>query len=80
MSAAGKNNQALKIYGITKLRTDVILLSDIRVRNRNLVSVEEDLKNMFLNNPYGQYNLWFNSTSNKRGVGILIKKNSLFQS
>jgi hypothetical protein len=72
MSAAGKNNQALKIYGITKLRTDVILLSDIRVRNRNLVSVEEDLKNMFLNNPYGQYNLWFNSTSNKRGVGILI--------
>jgi hypothetical protein len=80
MSAARKNNQALKIYGITKLRTDVILLSDIRVRNRNLVSAEEDLKNMFLNNPYGQYNLWFNSTSNKRGVGILIKKNSLFRS
>jgi exonuclease III len=74
MSSAGKNNQTLKIYGITKLRTDIIFLSDIRVRNRNLVSAEDDLKNMFLNNPYGQYNLWSNSTSSKRGVGILIKK------
>jgi exonuclease III len=74
MLASGKNNQFLKIYGITKLRTDEIFLSDIRVRNRNLISAEDDLKRLFLHNPYGQYDLYFNSSSNKRGVGILIRK------
>jgi hypothetical protein len=81
MSSAGKMNQTLKIYGITKLRTDVVFLSDIRVKNKNLVSAEEDLKRMFLHNPYGQYDFWCNSTSIKRGVGVLIKKKKpLFQS
>jgi hypothetical protein len=80
MSSAGKNNQTLKIYGITKLRTDVIFMADIRVKNKNLVSAEEDLKRLFLHNPYGQYEFWCNSSSNKRGVGILIKKKFMLQS
>jgi hypothetical protein len=28
---------------------------------------------MFRNNPYGKYDFYYNSTLNKRGVGILIK-------
>jgi exonuclease III len=33
---------------------------------------------MFMNNPYEKYDFFFNSTKNKRGVGILIKKNIPF--
>jgi exonuclease III len=33
----------------------------------------EDLKHQFLNNPYTKYKFFFNSSKNKRGVGILIK-------
>jgi exonuclease III len=75
MSAAGKNNQYLKLYGITKLRTDVIFMADIRLKSRNLVSCDNDVEQMFLHNPYGSYASYFNSNNNKRGVGIFIKKN-----
>jgi hypothetical protein len=74
MSSAGKYNQFHKIYGITKLRSDIILLADTRLCNKNLVSAEDDIKRLLTNSPYGQYNAWFNSTKNKRGVGILILK------
>jgi exonuclease III len=73
MSNSAKWNQQLKICGITKLKTDIIFLSDIRMSNRNLVSSSEDLKRMFLNNPYEKYDMYANSTKNSRGVGILIK-------
>jgi exonuclease III len=73
MSNSVKWNQTLKICGIAKLKSDIILLSDIRVSNKNLVSAGDDLKKAFLNNPYAKYNMHFNSTKNKRGVGILIK-------
>jgi exonuclease III len=73
MSNSAKWNQTLKICGITKLKSDIILLSDIRISNKNLISAEQDLKNMFLHNPYERYNCFFNSTKNKRGVAILIK-------
>jgi exonuclease III len=73
MSNSAKWNQTLKICGITKLKSDIILLSDIRISNKNLISAEQDLKNMFLHNPYERYNCYFNSTKNKRGVAILIK-------
>jgi exonuclease III len=76
MSNSAKWNQTLKICGITKLKSDVIFLSDIRISNKNLISSADDIKNFFLNNPYEKYNFFFNSTKNKRGVGILIK-NSL---
>jgi exonuclease III len=72
MSASAKWNQTLKICGITKLKSDIIFLSDVRISNKNLVSGEDDLKNQLVNNPYGRYNAYFNSTKNKRGVGILI--------
>jgi exonuclease III len=53
-------------------------LADIRLSNRNLVSCSEELKKLFLNNPYEKYNFFFNSTKNKRGIGILLKNNKNF--
>jgi exonuclease III len=73
MSASAKWNQTLKICSITKLKTDIIFLSDVRLSNKNLVSAGDDIKKSFLNNPYEKYDAYFNSTQNKRGVGILIK-------
>jgi len=67
--------QMRKIYGITKLRTDIIFLSDIRIRNKNLVSSSDDLEKVFCINPYRSYNFIFNSSKNKRGVGMLIGTN-----
>jgi exonuclease III len=74
MSMSSKCNQALKIQGITKLNTDIIFLSDIRLSNKYLVSAANDIEKMFLSNPIASYTFMFNSTKNKRGVGILIKK------
>jgi exonuclease III len=73
MSNSAKWNQTLKVCGITKVKSDIIFLSDTRLSNKNLVSAEDDIKYSFLHNPYGRYNAVFNSTKNKRGVGILIK-------
>jgi hypothetical protein len=73
MSNSAKWNQTLKICGITKLKSDIIFLSDIRLSNKNLVSCSNDVKRLFLNNPYEKYEFHYNSTKNKRGVGILIK-------
>ena len=78
MSVTSKHNQIKKIYGITKLRTDIILLSDIRLCNRNLVSASNDCTRIFRTNPYGSYKFLFQSSRNKRGVGILIKNDLVF--
>jgi exonuclease III len=72
MSHASKKNQALKIHGITKLKTDIILLSDIRLSNKNLVSAADDLEKVFNTNLNMSYKFFHNSTKNKRGVGIFI--------
>jgi exonuclease III len=76
MSNSAKWNQCIKIYGIAKLKSDIIFLSDVRLSNKNLVSASDDVSKLFLNNPYEKYVAFFNSSKNKRGVGILIK-NSL---
>jgi exonuclease III len=74
-TAAARKLQRHKIYGIAKLRTDIILLSDIRMSNRNNVSCSHDIEKILRSCPYGQYNFIFNSTKNSRGVGILYKNN-----
>ena len=78
MSASSKHNQLRKIYGITKLKTDIIFLSDIRICNRSLVSGVADITKTFSTNPYQSYKFFHNSSSNKRGVGILIKNDLCF--
>jgi hypothetical protein len=74
MSNSSKWNQNIKIYGITKLKADVIFLSDIRLSNKNLVSAKNDVERIFATNPYASYTFYENSSMNKRGTGILIKK------
>jgi hypothetical protein len=74
MSSTGSFNHKLKMYGITKLRTDIILLCDIRLSNSQNVPQTRNATLTFRTNPYGSYNFYYNSTKNKRGVGILLKK------
>ena len=78
LSNSDKKCQKNKIYGITKLKADIIFISDLRLSNRNLSSNIEDLKKSFLINPYCSYKFLYNSTQNKRGVGILIKNDINF--
>jgi exonuclease III len=73
MSCAAKWNQMLKIYGIAKLKTDFIFLSDVRMSNKNLVSAKNDIEKLLRCNPYQKYEIVSNSTKNKRGVAILYK-------
>ena len=75
MSGIGSLNHKLKIYGITRIRSDIIFLSDMRMNSTQNVSCIPQVKNSFRINPYAGYDFYYNSTMNKRGVGILLKKN-----
>jgi exonuclease III len=78
MSSIGNMNHLLKIYGITSLKTDIILLSDIRMCNNVGISNLSDLTKSFKINPHCSYKFFHNSKRNKRGVGILIKHSLSF--
>jgi exonuclease III len=73
MSQSAKWNQMLKIYGIVKLKCDVIFISDVRMSNKNLISTKNDIEKLLRCNPYEKYDMIANSTKNKRGVAILTK-------
>jgi exonuclease III len=73
-SVSAGNNQILKINSITMLGSDIILLSDTRLSNRNNVSCANDVAKLFRTNKFDSYDCLFNSSRNKRGVGILINK------
>jgi hypothetical protein len=64
------SKQLTKIIAITALCTDIIFLSDIRL-NSDPEHVEK-IKKLFLYHSPQAYQAHFNSTQNKRGVGILI--------
>jgi hypothetical protein len=66
-------NQQIKIDALTGIGADIILLSDIRLGNKNLSNCSNEISRLFLVNKNNSYTLYANSTSNKRGVGILIK-------
>jgi hypothetical protein len=74
-SVSSKGNRNLKVNGITKLGTDIIFCCDTRLSNKNLVSCENEIKKAFELNFYDGYECFFNSSKNKRGVGILFNKN-----
>ena len=78
MSSASKLLQTSKIYGVAKLKTDVIFMADLRLSNKNLVSNQRNIETAFRTNPYSSYRFIHNSTKNKRGVGILIKNDLNF--
>ncbi len=72
VSTIGKRNAKtyLKVEGITGKKTDVILISDIRAKDKG----EELVKLMGLTRN-GSYKLYLNSSKESRGVGIAFKRN-----
>jgi exonuclease III len=72
VSTLGNRNSKtyLKIEGVTGKKSDIILLSDIRAKNKG-----EELKKMFGLTRNGSYKLYINSNKESRGVGIAIKRN-----
>jgi len=78
LSSIGSFNHRLKLYGILKLRTDIIILSDVRIKSKTNVSAASSICNTFRTNPYGSYDFLYNSTDSVRGVGILLKKSCGF--
>jgi hypothetical protein len=74
-AGTGSFNHKLKMYGITKLRTDIILLCDIRLSNSQNVPHTKQASITFRTNPYGSYEFYSHSSRNN-SVGILIKKSA----
>jgi hypothetical protein len=70
-SSTSCEKQTKKISAILGLNTTLIFLSDIRLSNGDKI---QDLEKAFACNNIAQYNLFHNSSKNKRGVGILISK------
>jgi exonuclease III len=72
VSTLGNRNAKtyLKIEGVTGKRADVILIVDIRAKNKG-----DELKRMFGLTRNGSYKLYLNSSKESRGVGIAIKRN-----
>ena len=75
MSTISSVRQKQKIYAITKLKTDFIFLSDIRLGGLTHENKITELENSLLFNPHEGYKLIHNSNKSSRGVGILIKHN-----
>jgi hypothetical protein len=72
VSTISSLHQQLKVYGICKLRSDIIFLSDTRLNSDKNPSVLKKIETQFLYNPYSSYDIYHNSKYNARGVGILI--------
>jgi exonuclease III len=71
ISTLGKRNAKtyLKIEGITGKKTDIILISDIRAKDKG-----DELTKMMGLTRNGSYKLYLNSGKESRGVGIAIKR------
>jgi exonuclease III len=78
ISHSNQPMQLRKLFGILKLKSDIIFSQDVRLSSRNLVSSKDDILRLLQNNVYGSYSAIFNSSKNKRGVGILINNNISF--
>ena len=72
MSKMGTEKQKVKLYGIVSTRSDIILLSDIRLGNSQGGTCAHELEKLFSVTPYGNYKFLHNSKNSSRGVGILI--------
>jgi exonuclease III len=64
--------QVKKISSLLALCTTVIFLCDLRLSSKHS---REDLEKTFSCNKVKNYNFYYNSSKNKRGVGMLIDKN-----
>jgi hypothetical protein len=73
MSNVGKEIHTRKIYGIVKLKADIIFASDIRLCNRSGYADKKSLETTLAVNPYCSYKMLYNSSKNSRGVAIFYK-------
>jgi len=71
ISQITSNHQKLKVYSIAKLNTDIVFLSDIRLKKDD--PAVKELEKQFLSNPFCSYNFEWHCLKGKRGVGILHK-------
>jgi hypothetical protein len=78
MASANKQTRIRKFYGIVNLKTDIIMLSDIRMCNKGGVSDLQFISSILAVNPYCAYKMYHHSRSNSRGVAILVKKSLNF--
>jgi exonuclease III len=67
-------NWELKVNAILSLQTDIILLSDLRLKRKDGLDITNKLKAAILKFTGRKYDLWENSTKKGRGVGILIAR------
>jgi exonuclease III len=71
-------NWELKVTAIKKIGTDVIFLSDLRLKNKQ-IDITNKLRKE-LNNGIGRgYDLWENSSKHNRGCAILLAKDKKFE-
>jgi exonuclease III len=71
-------NWELKVTAIKKIGTDVIFLSDLRLKNKQ-IDITNKLRKE-LNNGIGRgYDLWENSSKHNRGCAVLLAKDKKFE-
>jgi exonuclease III len=70
VSTLGTRNSKtyLKIEAVTSKRADVILMSDIRIKDKG-----ENIKKLMGLTRNGSYKMYFNSNKESRGVAIAVK-------
>jgi len=78
MATVTKHTRLRKFYGIASLKTDIVMLSDLRMCDRHGQTDIKFIRDTFAINPHCSYNFFDHSGSNKRGVGILVKKSLVF--
>jgi exonuclease III len=74
ISTALKTNQQTKLTAILSLKSDIICLCDTRLSNKNNVNCAKNLGFTLEFNQIESYMLLFNSSLNKRGCAVLLKK------
>jgi exonuclease III len=72
--ACSPENFALKMDAICNIREDIIFLSDIRLSQISNQQSSHKVSSYFNKSHLGNYIFLYNSTSNKRGVAMLISK------
>ncbi len=72
MACTNKQTRIRKFYGTVSLKTDIIMINDIRMCNKGGVSDLKFISDILAVNPYCSYNFYHQSKSSSRGVGILV--------
>ncbi len=77
LNTSDRRQQVLKkkIVAIIESRKDIYLVQDVRLNSNQYPNNLTYLNDFLNNNPFAKYDNYINSTRNRRGVGIWVKKN-----